>query len=122
MSRADRRRRRQQWRETHWPGVYTPPWIYWTLAVFMGANGGWMIGSGEWAQAVSTILIAALFVLQPLLLRRSYRTGWLIGRARMLLSMEEAARRGLTGEEWAIAEAERDGVTVRRIRKGPTDG
>lgn len=44
--------------------------------------------------------------------RRAYRAGWLDGRIAMVLSMNEAMRRGMGLVEWLQAEAERDGIEV----------
>lgn len=38
----------------------------------------------------------------------SFRNGWLAGRARMLASIDEALRRGLTMDDWVRGEVERD--------------
>jgi len=53
---------------------------------------------------------------------RVYRSGWLQGRAQMVASLAEASRRGMTLQEWAVSQAEKDARTMGLTFKMPEAG
>lgn len=44
----------------------------------------------------------------------TYRAGWLAGRRAFVASLDEAARRGMSFDDWLKREAERDAATLLR--------
>lgn len=69
------------------------------------------VREGTWLSAVALGGLGAALgwaALQPAHGRQAWRRGYLHGRAAMLASMVEAGERGLSGQEWYLAEMERD--------------
>jgi hypothetical protein len=72
-----------------------------------------------WPFAVLTLcrFVVAMFAGAGVLsfagsLREAHRTGYLHGRAKMVLSLVEAEQRGMTRLDWLAAEMERDGIPL----------
>jgi hypothetical protein len=65
------------------------------------------------AAAPGLFCLGLVLWVQPGFRRSAMRSGWLLGRSALLQSMHEAQRRGLSPEEWQIAEFERDVAVMR---------
>ena len=67
-----------------------------------------MVIVGNYAAAIVDVGMALVILSALSLEGLAYRAGYLRARAQMFGSLQEAMQRGLTFEEWVVAELERD--------------
>lgn len=69
-----------------------------------------LLEAGLWATACGMFLggFVGSSIIRTVQRAGAYRNGWLRGRSAMIASLQEASRRGMSLEEWATGELERD--------------
>lgn len=68
--------------------------------------------AGSWIIGLTQLVFAAAWTFFAVLRRQWIKIGRRRGRSEMFRSLEEAARRGLTFEDWFALELERDAVAL----------
>lgn len=97
-------------RELVFFAVTVVAWVFWpwTLHTFIGVLCAIVVGLGLARGGTVSFRRAWAF-----------RSGWIEGRRALWVSMVEAQRRGMTPQEWATAEMERDfalmGTTLAEV-------
>lgn len=80
----------------------------WLLGMAALVAYPWVAGGWRFACGVMLGVMMGRLTLTGLKRAQAYRRGWLHGRQAMTLSMLEAMRRGMSLDEWVVAEMRRD--------------
>lgn len=103
----------------HRPRVFLVAWAL--IVAYETVWALWAAFTGHWLDALSFGIWATIALGMLVLPARAYRTGWLGGRLALMESMAEAQKRGMTAADWLAAEAERDGIPIRRLPVEPDE-